>query len=51
MAKPSIGELDASLNESQAEKLAKLTVLKESSQETIYNLIFSVPEDKDKKKK
>lgn len=51
MGKPSIGELDAGLNETQAEKLGKLTVLKESSKETIYNLIFSVPEDKNKAKK
>lgn len=49
MGKPSIGELDPSLNETQAEKLGKLTVLKESSKETIYNLIFSVPEYKSKK--
>lgn len=51
MGKPSIGELDTSLNETQAEKLGKLTVLKESSNDTIYNLIFSVPENKDKEKK
>lgn len=51
MSKPSIGELDPSLNETQAEKLGKLTVLKESSKETIYNLIFSVPENKDNEKK
>ena len=51
MGKPSIGELDPSLNETQAEKLGKLTVLKESSKETIYNLIFSVPENKDNEKK
>ncbi len=51
MGKPSIGELDPSLNETQAEKPGKLTVLKESSKETIYNLIFSVPENKDKEKK
>lgn len=49
MGKPSIGELDPSLNETQAEKLGKLTVLKECSKESIYNLIFSVPEDKEKK--
>lgn len=51
MGKPSIGELDPSLNETQAEKLGKLTVLKESSKETIYNLIFSVSENKDNEKK
>lgn len=50
MSKPSIGELDPSLNETQAEKLGKLTVLKESSKETIYNLIFSVSQNKDKEK-
>lgn len=51
MSKPSIGELDPSLNETQAEKPGKLTVLNESSKETIYNLIFSMPENKDKEKK
>ena len=51
MGKPSIGELDPSLNETQPEKRGKLTVLNESSKETIYNLIFSVPENKDKDKK
>lgn len=51
MGKPSIGELDPGLNETQAEKPGKLTVLNESSKETIYNLIFSVPENKDKEKK
>jgi len=51
MGKPSIGDLDAGLNETQAEKLGKLTVLKENSKETIYNLIFSEPEAKDKAEK
>lgn len=51
MSKPSIGEFDPSINETQDEKLGKLTVLKESSKDTIYNLIFSVPENKDKEKK
>lgn len=51
MSKPSVGELDTRFNDSQTEKLGKLTVLKESSKETIYNLIFSVPENKDNEKK
>lgn len=40
MSKPSVGELDTRLNDSQTEKLEKLTVLNENSEETIYNLIF-----------
>lgn len=51
MGKPSIGEIDLSLNETQAEKHGKLTVLSESSKDTIYNLIFSIHENKDKEKK
>ena len=39
MGKPSIGELDPSLNETQAEKLGKLTVLKESSKDDIASFI------------
>ena len=49
MSKPSVGELDTRFNDSQTEKLEKLTVLNENSEETIYNLIFSVS-DKDKEK-
>lgn len=51
MAKPSIGELDTYLNETREKNLSKLTVLKEGSKESIYNLIFSMTEDKDKTKK
>lgn len=40
MSKPSVGELDTRFNDSQTEKLEKLTVLNENSEETIYNLIF-----------
>ena len=51
MSKPSVGELDTRFNDSQTEKLEKLTVLNENSEETIYNLIFSVSENKDNEKK
>ena len=51
MSKPTIGELDTNVYETQAEKLGKLTVLEETSQETIYNLIFSDIDNKDKIKK
>ena len=44
MSKPSVGELDTRFNDSQTEKLEKLTVLNE------YNLIFSVSDNKDKEK-
>lgn len=47
MSKPSVGELDTRFNDSQTEKL---TVLNENSEETIYNLIFSVSDNKDKEK-
>ena len=50
MSKPSVGELDTRFNDSQTEKLEKLTVLNENSVETIYNLIFSVSQNKDKEK-
>jgi len=50
MSKPSVGELDTRFNDSQTEKLEKLTVLNENSEETIYNLIFSVSQNKDKEK-
>lgn len=43
MSKPSVGELDTRFNDSQTEKLEKLTVLNENSEETIYNLIFLFP--------
>ena len=51
MSKPSVGELDTRLKDSQTEKLEKLTVLNENSEETIYNLIISVSQNKDKEKK
>ena len=51
MSKPSVGELDTRLNDSQTEKLEKLTVLNENSEETIYNLIFSDNKDKEKESK
>ncbi len=48
MGKPTIGELDTDVDKAQTEIPKKLTVLEETSQETIYNLIFSDIANRDK---